>query len=104
MVVTGGANGIGRALCRRFAVEGARGVVVADLDREGAEMVAKEIGGFAVPTDVFMTIMYLLIGLGIYGLFTGGLHYTPPVWHCTSCGAAGFEPGKPCWNCHAWQG
>src|SRR5205085_10345239 len=51
-VVTGGGNGIGRALCRRFAVEGARGVVVADLDREGAEMVAKEIGGFAVPTDV----------------------------------------------------
>ena len=52
MVVTGGANGIGRALCRRFAAEGARGVVVADLDREGAEMVAKEISGFAVPTDV----------------------------------------------------
>src|SRR2546421_6895348 len=52
VVVTGGANGIGRALCRRFAAEGARGVVVADLDREGAEMVAKKIGGFAVPTDV----------------------------------------------------
>jgi NAD(P)-dependent dehydrogenase (short-subunit alcohol dehydrogenase family) len=52
VVVTGGANGIGRALCRRFAAEGARGVVVADLDREGAQMVAKEIGGFAVPTDV----------------------------------------------------
>jgi NAD(P)-dependent dehydrogenase (short-subunit alcohol dehydrogenase family) len=52
VVVTGGANGIGRALCRRFAKEGARGVVVADLDTDGAERVAREIGGLAVPTDV----------------------------------------------------
>jgi len=51
-VVTGGANGIGRALCRRFAAEGARGVVVADLDAGGASQVAKEIGGLAVTTDV----------------------------------------------------
>jgi len=51
-VVTGGANGIGRALCRRFAAEGARAVVVADLDTEGAAQVAKEIKGLAVPTDV----------------------------------------------------
>src|SRR5437588_8612406 len=52
VVVTGGANGIGRALCRRFAREGARGVVVADLDREGACKVAQEIKGRAVCTDV----------------------------------------------------
>jgi len=52
VVVTGGANGIGRALCRRFAAEGARGVVVADLDGEGAVNVAKEIGGLAVTTNV----------------------------------------------------
>lgn len=51
-VVTGGANGIGRALCRRFAAEGARGVVVADLDAERAQQLAKEIGGIAVTTDV----------------------------------------------------
>jgi NAD(P)-dependent dehydrogenase (short-subunit alcohol dehydrogenase family) len=42
-VVTGGASGIGRALARRFAAEGARGVVVADLDGAGAERVAVEI-------------------------------------------------------------
>ena len=43
-VVTGGASGIGRAMARRFAEEGARGVVVADLDGPGAEVVAAEIG------------------------------------------------------------
>ena len=51
-VVTGGANGIGRALCRRFAAEGARGVVVADLDAQRAEALAAEINGIAVTTDV----------------------------------------------------
>jgi NAD(P)-dependent dehydrogenase (short-subunit alcohol dehydrogenase family) len=39
-VVTGGASGIGAALARRFAAEGARAVVVADLDGDGAEAVA----------------------------------------------------------------
>jgi NAD(P)-dependent dehydrogenase (short-subunit alcohol dehydrogenase family) len=51
-VVTGGANGIGRALCHRFMAEGARGVVVADIDAGAADAVAQEIGGLAVTTDV----------------------------------------------------
>jgi NAD(P)-dependent dehydrogenase (short-subunit alcohol dehydrogenase family) len=50
-VVTGGAAGIGRALCRRFAAEGAA-VVVADVDAPGAAAVAREIGGLAVPGDM----------------------------------------------------
>jgi NAD(P)-dependent dehydrogenase (short-subunit alcohol dehydrogenase family) len=52
VVVTGGANGIGRALCRRFVAEDAKAVVVADIDTDKAQAVAGEIGGFAVQTDV----------------------------------------------------
>jgi len=50
-LVTGGAHGIGRALCRALTIEGAR-VVVADLDLEGAKKVAGEIGGIAIKLDV----------------------------------------------------
>ena len=50
-VVTGAASGIGRGIARRFAGEGAQ-VVCADLDAEGVEKVAREIGGLAVVTDV----------------------------------------------------
>jgi NAD(P)-dependent dehydrogenase (short-subunit alcohol dehydrogenase family) len=63
VVVTGGASGIGRALCRRFAGEGARAIVVADLDAQGAQAVAADLNegdsaseattrALAVPTDV----------------------------------------------------
>lgn len=52
VVVTGGANGIGRALSRRFAAEGAKAVVVADVDERGAREVAAEIGGWDVCVDV----------------------------------------------------
>jgi NAD(P)-dependent dehydrogenase (short-subunit alcohol dehydrogenase family) len=51
IVVTGGASGIGRALCRRFAQESAK-VVVSDIDEKGAGAVADEIGGLAVKCDV----------------------------------------------------
>jgi NAD(P)-dependent dehydrogenase (short-subunit alcohol dehydrogenase family) len=50
-VVTGGASGIGAAGARRFARAGAK-VVVADVNAGGAEAVAREVGGFAVPVDV----------------------------------------------------
>lgn len=44
--------GIGRALCQRFAHEGAKAVVVADLEIEKAQQVAEEIGGLAIATNV----------------------------------------------------
>jgi NAD(P)-dependent dehydrogenase (short-subunit alcohol dehydrogenase family) len=52
VVITGGAHGIGEALARRFKAEGARGIVVADLDGSGAERVASEIGGIGMRVDV----------------------------------------------------
>jgi NAD(P)-dependent dehydrogenase (short-subunit alcohol dehydrogenase family) len=53
VVVTGAASGIGAALARRFAAEGARGVVVADVQEEPLLAVAGESGdALAVPCDV----------------------------------------------------
>ncbi len=52
VVVTGGASGIGEAMAERFHRDGARLVVVADLDGEGAERVGTAVGGFGVGLDV----------------------------------------------------
>jgi 2-hydroxycyclohexanecarboxyl-CoA dehydrogenase len=50
-LVTGGAKGIGAATAARLAAEGAE-VWVGDVDTEGAERVAAEIGGQALELDV----------------------------------------------------
>ncbi len=53
VVVTGGASGIGAAMCRRFSAEGAKTIVVADQNADGARRVAAELpGACAIPTDV----------------------------------------------------
>ena len=51
-VVTGGGNGIGAALARRFVDEGARGVVIADIDEQGLDAVAAATGALPVRCDV----------------------------------------------------
>jgi NAD(P)-dependent dehydrogenase (short-subunit alcohol dehydrogenase family) len=50
-VVTGGASGIGRAMCERFVAEGAQ-VAVVDLDEERGSELADTLGGMFVQTDV----------------------------------------------------
>ncbi len=50
-IVTGGASGIGAAAARRLAAGGAR-VVVADLNAEKGEALARKIGGVYVNVDV----------------------------------------------------
>ncbi|WP_433260134.1 SDR family oxidoreductase [Actinosynnema sp. CS-041913] len=53
-VVTGAASGIGKALAEKLRDAGARGVVVSDLDGDGAEEVASALGdgAMAVRADV----------------------------------------------------
>ena len=48
VVVTGGASGIGAGLAERFAREGARGIVVADVNLERAQGVAAGLGANAL--------------------------------------------------------
>lgn len=52
IVVTGGASGIGAAMCRRFAAERPEAIVVVDRDGDGAGTVADEVGGTAIEADL----------------------------------------------------
>jgi NAD(P)-dependent dehydrogenase (short-subunit alcohol dehydrogenase family) len=90
VVVTGGANGIGAALARRFAVEGAGKIIVTDIDAAGAEKVASEIAGEAVRADVAdeAQVRELVARAGAVDLFCsnagisipGGLEVTDADW------------------------
>ncbi|MGN9775910.1 SDR family oxidoreductase [Micromonospora sp. H33] len=55
VVVTGGAGGIGSALARRFAAEGAAAIVVADLNADAARAVAEAVGPVAHPVGLDVT-------------------------------------------------
>ena len=52
VVITGAANGIGRALAKRFSEEGAGKIIIADLDEQGLKRVETETGAESFKTDV----------------------------------------------------
>ena len=52
VVVTGAASGIGKGLAERFRREGARGLVLADIDGDGVNAVAAELGAVGTACDV----------------------------------------------------
>jgi len=88
VVVTGGASGIGKALCETIAAAGARKVVVSDIDAEGARAVADAIGAVSIACDVSDAgqiedlILTVERDVGPIDLF------------CSNAGiAAGFDPG-----------
>src|SRR5687767_12417158 len=50
-IVTGAGSGFGAGIAKRFAEEGAK-VIVADINAQAGERVAREVGGKFVPADV----------------------------------------------------
>jgi len=94
-VVTGGANGIGAALAKRFVAEGARGVVVADVDDAALAGVAAEIGALAVRCDV--TVEADVVGL----VHEAEDHFGPIDLFCSNAGIAipgGVETSDALWQ------
>jgi NAD(P)-dependent dehydrogenase (short-subunit alcohol dehydrogenase family) len=95
-VVTGGASGIGRALCERFVAEGARAVVVVDREGDAAVGVADDLGPTATPlaadvgieADVAAAVDRIEDEIGPIDLFAsnaglgggGGLEADDDVW------------------------
>src|ERR1039458_4560460 len=51
VIVTGGGSGLGAATARAMATKGAK-VTILDINKQGADAVAAEIGGLAVAADV----------------------------------------------------
>jgi NAD(P)-dependent dehydrogenase (short-subunit alcohol dehydrogenase family) len=52
VIVTGAASGIGKAMAERFAAEGAKALILADLNGAGVAAVAASVGGVGLQADV----------------------------------------------------
>ena len=78
-LVTGGASGIGAAIARTFAEAGAT-VTVADLNAEGAEALAAEIGGRAWAVDLSDTAALADLRLDVDILVNNaGIQHVSPI-------------------------
>lgn len=97
VVVTGGASGIGRALAGRFAAEGARGVVVADINAEWAGKVADRVGGLGVGCDVADPDAVT----GLVGIATES--FGPVDIFCSNAGFSDPAPGDIGQPVDAWR-
>ncbi|MFT7288811.1 MAG: NAD(P)-dependent dehydrogenase (short-subunit alcohol dehydrogenase family) [Halieaceae bacterium] len=106
VVVTGGGNGIGRALCERFAAEGAAHLVVVDLEADSAQAVADSIGGSAHAVDVrdesqiVAMVEAVLAEQGRIDLFcsnAGIIATDGPGWYASS---ASNETWQAMWDIH----
>jgi len=87
VVVTGGANGIGRAMCEAFHRAGAAKVVVADIDPDGSRAVATPIGGAAFKCDVGREKDILHV------IEETELQFGPIALFCSNAGiGGGFDP------------
>ena len=78
-IVTGGASGIGAACARRLARDDLH-VVVADLDGDGAEKVARDVGGEAWQVDLADTAALSDLSLDVDVLVNNaGIQHVAPV-------------------------
>src|SRR5258708_4034570 len=91
-IVTGGGIGLGRAYCKALADEGAR-VVVADIQDDAAQAVAKEVKGLAVRVDVTspeQTQAMAAKALDTYGDVTSTRTASPFTSLATACAASSW--------------
>jgi NAD(P)-dependent dehydrogenase (short-subunit alcohol dehydrogenase family) len=106
VVVTGGAVGMGAAMCRRFASAGAR-VVVSDIDAPGTARVAEELGTLGIPADVsdeaqvVQLVEKTIAGLGRVDVFVSNAGV---LWGAPHDGATPLQDrGNPWASNAAWQ-
>jgi len=94
VLVTGGAGGIGEAICLAFAAEGARVAVHYHSSREPAEALAARIGGIAVggdltePEEAEAVFASAIQGLGGLDVCVANAGWYPgddtPIWQVSS--------------------
>jgi len=94
VLVTGGGNGIGRALCEKFFREKAKAIAVVDIDGDMAREVAAGIGGISITADISQEVDVVRAinetqasagPIDIYCSNAGILREDPDVNSMTSC-------------------